>query len=257
MSAIVYRGRPTSYDLAVSRGLVPGVAAFRKFGANGAIAANATYIGSVSTVTSVPHMLSAPSTMEAIGVNATDTVSTAGARTVTIFGLNSNWDATSEIVDLAGVSSSPLTSTEFYRVYRTFVNGTGTYRGTNVSALTVRTSTGQACVGIKAGYGQTEGSHYTVPAGYSLYIKDVHLQVSATKKVDINFWQAPNANDLTVVYSGAKRIVEDYVGVTGQVDFEYTPYLKFPAYTDMWLTGAAAAGGGEASVEYNGYLVQE
>jgi hypothetical protein len=259
---MAYLATIPSYGLQVSRGLVPNVEAFRKFGANIAIGTSEVQIAGVATLG--PYMPTTAVKVEAVSSDANDTAAGTGAQQITIFGLDENFNEVSEVLTMAGTSATSDSAYSYATVYRAYVSRVGTYAasaaaGSNIGAITVRGGTGTPdIVIIAAGLGQTQTSHYTVPAGHSLYISNVHLSVGSAKAVDLKWYQRPNANDVATPFTGARRLVSFFDGVLGQVDFEYSDApIKFSEYTDIWFTGIVAATTGSASVEYSGVLVTD
>lgn len=238
--------------LHISRGLISGYSQFRKFGANSAIGTPEEVISLTATI----WQPTAAASLEIVSSDGNDTAAGTGARTVVITGLDQTFTEVSETVTLAGASASTATTTTFIRAYRAYVASTGTYAGTNVGTLTIRiASAGATVLSIGAGLGQTQTTHYCVPAGKTLYVEDIHLSVGSAKAVDLKFFQLPNADDVSASYGGAKRIVQLFDGIIQPVDFVYQTPLVFAAKTDLWFTGIVGTGSGSASIEYCGVLI--
>jgi hypothetical protein len=238
--------------LHISRGLISGYAQFRKFGANSAIGTPEEAISLTGTI----WQPTTATALEVVSSDGNDTAAGTGARTVVLTGLNESFVETSETVTLAGASASTATTTTFIRLYRAYVATTGTYAGTNVGTLTIRIAgAGATVLTIGAGLGQTQTTHYCVPAGKTLYIEDIHLSVGSAKAVDLKFFQLPNADDVTTEFTGAKRLVQLFDSILTPVDFVYQTPLVFAAKTDLWFTGLVGTGSGSASVEYCGVLI--
>lgn len=243
---------PIADGLAVARGLITGQTAFRLFGANQAVPTSE----SVISLTGTFWQPTVAATLEAISTSVNDTAAGTGARTITVEGLDSNFNALSATITMNGNAATSATASSFIRVHRAYVATTGTYAGNNEGAITVRViGAGATAQTIALGRGQTQHSGYTVPAGYTLYVEDIHISVSATRAVTIFFYQAQNADDVTTPFS-AKRLVNEFDFVNGPVDFNYdTAPMAFSAKTDLWFTGLVASSTGEASVEYVGVLI--
>lgn len=238
----------------ISLDRITGFAAFREFGSNSSIGTSETYVAIVGG--SAPYMPSTPVTVEAISSSANDASAGTGARQITVTGLDSDWNLASEVITMNGTGATTATATSFYRVHSANVSAVGTYRGSNAGDITLRASGGgTSFVIISAGIGEGQGSHYCVPAGKTLLVIEIHMVVDSLKTSNPVFWQAPNANDLSATYSGAKRAIQRYTGAEGMSDFSFNPSIAFPAYTDIWFSSTVASGTGAISVEYNGYLV--
>ena len=238
----------------ISLDRITGFAPFREFGSNPSIGTTETYVGIVGG--SAPYMPSSPVTVDAISTSVNDTSAGTGARQLMVTGLDSNWNLASEVLTMNGTSATAATTTSFYRVHSVYANAVGAYRGSNAGDITLRVSGGGTSIAvISAGIGGGQGTHYCVPAGKTLLVIEIHMVVDSLKTSNPIFWQAPNANDLTAPYSGAKRAVQRYTGAGGMSDFSFNPSIAFPAYTDIWFTSTVTSGTGSISVEYNGYLV--
>jgi len=238
--------------LDIARSQVANQSAFRKFGASAVVGTTETPISYTGTI----WQPTAATTLEAISSDADDTAAGAGAQTIVIVGLNASFVEVSETLTMAGASASAASSNSYIRIYRAYVASTGTYAGTNQGTITVRiVSAGATVIQIAAGLGQTQTTFYTVPAGKTLYVSDIHIGVSSLKAMDVFSFQLPNADDVATSFSGAKRLVNEYLGVVSIIDLEYKPPLAFSAKTDVWFAGMVAAGTGSASIEYAGTLV--
>ncbi len=238
------------FSLLVARGLTaPVVYPFRKFGTNPAVGATEELVSQTGAAS--PYRPTSAQSVEIVSADAADAAAGAGARTVTVMGLNTLWLEVSETVTLNGTTPVALT-TAFRRIYRAFVVTAGTYGAANTGVVTVRVAgAGTTFVTMAAGRGQTETSHYTVPADRTLYIHDVHLFSESTKPTSFFMWQVPHADTATA----AKRIVIEFSGVDGAENLDYPDaMLEFGPQTDVWF-GATAGTSANVSAEYCGYLV--
>lgn len=243
----------------VVQGKLPGYEAVRKFGNNSSIAATETYIGGSGG--SSPYFPTAATIVEAISTSVNDDVGGTGATKIYIEGLNGSFNPINETIEMNGTSAVQSVNS-YIRITQAYVVENGTYHGGNDGTITVRATGGGTTfvtIGLTSGtnipLGNTRGSHYCVPAGYTLYINEFHFVVNTAKSINLYFWQAVNANDVTSPYSDGKRVIQSYEGVSGSQDFSYIPPLNFPEYTDLWFSGTASGGGGGCSVEYCGTLV--
>ncbi len=190
--------------------------------------------------------------------DATPTTST-GAQTVVVEGLDGSWNEISETVSLNG-TSAVTTSASFRRVFRAYVSDVGTYTGTNEGHITItNTSSAQVLAFITAGVGQTQMSHYTVPAGYTAYLRHLHAQVTvaANKEADVKLWRRPNADDITQPYTAAgKRLVHQWRGLATGVELDFYAMPSFAEKTDIWASAVASGSGSEVDVVYDLLLVE-
>ncbi len=63
----------------------------------------------------------------------------------------------------------------------------------------------------------------------------------------------PNADTVAAPF-GAKRMVNEYLGIDGSDNLDYPEPIPFAPKTDIWF-GASAATSAKVSAEYGGYLV--
>jgi len=191
----------------------------------------------------------------ASGGDAADTAAGAGCREVTVQGLlASDWTVASEAIATAGTGASSATTSTFIRVFRAWCSATGTYGAANTAAISITTSGGTVVADIPAGFGQTQNTHYTVPAGFSAHFYGGTVVVESTKSVELKLDYRLNADDVTVPYT-AKRVAIDYAGLSGVVNLDAANPLVFPAKTDIWITCDASSGTSAVSGRYNLRLV--
>ncbi len=205
-----------------------------------------------------------PTTSETLDVvsssandDGTPTTST-GAQKIKIEGLDDNWDEISEEVTLNG-TATVTTSSSFRRVYRAYVTECGTYTGANEGNITIdNTTSTQVLAYIAAGTGQTQLSMYTVPAGYTAYLRHLHAQVTvaANKEADVRLWRRLNADDITQPYTGAKRLVHQWQGLAQPAELDFYSMPSFPEKTDIWASAIASGAGSEVDVVYDLFLVK-
>ena len=235
----------SAHQLDVSRGFVGGQYNVHKFGKNPSITASTT---EDVIFTGIINWLQTASTVRVkSGGNVNDTSAGTGARSVIIQGLDENWEVVTEEVDTAGASASSATTTTFIRVFRAYVEDTGTYSGTNVGNVTIETTGGTTLVTIPAGLGQTETSAYTIPAGKTGYLTNFNATVDANKACDIIMWRRERADIVTAPFS-SNRQVSGFTQLVGSAERRFGSYIVFPEKTDIWVT-ATTGSGANASVQ--------
>ena len=100
--------------------------------------------------------------------NAADTSAGTGARTVRIYGLDSNWELQEEDITMNGTTNVP-TAAAYTRVFRAQVLTAGS-GDVNAGDITITAQTDSTVTAqITAGKGQTLMAIYTVPAGKTGY----------------------------------------------------------------------------------------
>lgn len=244
--SVVYKGYgDTVYGNNVDR-LIP----FRKFGQNSAIAATQTLVATAGGTT--PYLPSTAQSMEIVSSDAADASAGAGARTVTVIGLDANWKVQEETLTMNGITAVASTKT-WLRIYRAYVATCGTYAASNVGVITIRVgSAGTTFVVIAAGNGQTETTHYCTAAEETYYINDAHFAVDSNKPVNFTSWVVYNTNTATAT----RRVIHTCSGVAAGLEYQYDPPVAIPPYSDIYITATATGGGGAGSVDYNGFIAR-
>jgi hypothetical protein len=155
--------------IAVAKGSVAGYASVNKFGHNPAAEAGDDIWAAGGSYDFYPTNAVA---MEIVSTDTNDAAGGAGAQSVTVLGLDSNWDEISETVIMDGTTAVDLTNT-YRRMNRAFVNTIGT-SDSNVGAIVIEEDGGGGNTGayIAAGDGQTQQAIYTIPRGKSaMFVK--------------------------------------------------------------------------------------
>lgn len=110
----------------------------------------------------------AAETIEVFSSDANDTAAGSGARTVTLFGLDENFDQITETVTLNG-ATGVTTTNAFSRLHSAFVATSGnSNQAFNVGTITFRhsTTTANVFLTIQPGRNQSNAAVYTIPAGF-------------------------------------------------------------------------------------------
>lgn len=157
--------------LNLARGKVRGASVIHKFGATPQISTSTN-----ATIWDVPDTLYPWSAFATPGVLNVDLASTSDiGHTVTITGLDANFNVVSETINLA-VQNNNTGTQVFSRVYRAFFDG----NTSNVGQINIQIGS-TTVARIQAGKAQTLMAVYTVPAGYKGYIfkGDATVQANA------------------------------------------------------------------------------
>jgi len=241
----------------VQKGNVPGHSMVHKFGRNSAVP-NGTwaFINSLG-LTSWP--LSAATTVRVkAGGNAADTSNGAGAREVTVQGIDSNFAETSEAIATAGASASSATTASFWRVHRAWVSAAGTYGGANTGTITIENSAGGTnLIQITAGEGQTQFTAYTIPVSKTGYLLSIHVNVDALKPADIRVFTRDNI-DTTSAPVKSKRLKLFFDGVIGEhIYVPRGPELSINAKSDIWVEARGGGASTEVTCDFELLLVDD
>ena len=243
--------------LNISAGRITGTSAVHKFGANLAIPNSFTPVtrGGV-----YPMVLAAAATTLRIkaGGNAADTAAGAGAREITLQGLDETGAEVSEAVATAGASASSSTTATFIRVYRAWVSASGTYAtpagGSHVADIVIEDTAGTQDWGTIPlnGFGMAQSTiaAYTVPLGKTAYMQSWLLQVDSNKTVDFMFYVRENILEAAAPFSGY-RMKFGAFGVADNISVKpHTPAGPFPALTDLVWMAKVATGTGIAAADF-------
>jgi hypothetical protein len=230
----------------IALGAVKDWSVVHKFGHNSDLGSS---IEDVWAAGGVYSYLTAATLLEVVSDDANDTAAGSGARTVTVEGLDANFHEITETVSLDGITAVPTTKS-FIRFNRAFVATTGTYGTGSAGDITVRVVSAGATQGIIQettfdsiawDYGQTQIARYTVPAGKFAFLSHVHIGCESNKRADFALFQRRNADTVAAPFS-ARRVVETFDGVSGEIEFTFDAPLVFPAKTDIFMMARLSNG---------------
>ena len=232
---------PTEFlELNISRGLVKGTSFIHKFGRNPSIGNAPETIWMQGGVYSY---LTSPSTVYISSNNVNDAAAGTGARTVTVQGLDINYNNIEETLTVGG----SVSTVEFLRVFRAFVVEAGSV-GTNIGNVLVSTGTGGTGTvladigtigtGTTFGLGQTPLALYTIPAQHTGYLTALNVGIgtynsSATVSLYTRVYDNGNLGFRT-------RDIMDVPG--GYHTRNYDTPLNIPEKTDIEVRAIASTG---------------
>jgi len=229
------------FYLKVSKGKVNAHRAIHKFGAVPAMSQNQT--GTIWDVNDTDYPWSALATTTQLtipAVNASDT-----GKTITILGLDSNYNEQQEDVVVSS-ASSVTTTKSFLRVYRAYVvDGS-----TNVGDIDLQASSTTVCR-IKAGKGQTLMAIYTVPAGFTGYLIKGVCTVQSS---------ADATGDMFVRYFGQDsfRVGHSFevAGVGGMYNYEFAVPIRIPEKSDIDVRATVRSNNARLTAAFDVLLVE-
>lgn len=241
----------------VAKGNVSGHALVHKFGRNATVA-NGVWELISQLSAAVTFRTSASTVRIKAGGNAADTAAGAGAREVTVVGIDDNLAEVTETIATAGASASSATTASFWRVYRAYVSAVGTYGVANTGIITIEDSGGAAdMLLIAASEGQSQHAAYTIPTGKTGYLLSVHLDVDAGKAADFRLFTRENFNDTSAPMSSI-RIRAYWDGLLGTEDFvPKSPHITLSALTDIWIEAEGSGAQTEVSADFEILLVDD
>ena len=228
-----------------------------KFGSNSAVAAGTTEF---ITPTGALNFLTVASTVrvKAGGNAADDQDAGAGARAITVEGVDGAGVEVSAVLVTEGAAASSPSTQVFFRVSRAYIGPVGVYGVKNTGQIIVESVDNTVdLITIEALKGQSETSAYFIPLGKTGYLKRTHPQASATNPGDLMMYQRQNALDVTIPFTGA-RLVTGATQLDGSEVVQLDSLVIFPPLTDLWWEATAAAGQAAiVSVKYDLELVDD
>jgi hypothetical protein len=238
ISSITRQGAFEPFELQVARGQIQGHKTLFKFGNNDDID------GSLETIWSQGGLYAYPAAATVMKVSSSsndDDAAGTGARTVTVSGLDANYNEVSETVELDG-QTEVLTTTQFIRVSRAFVVTAGS-GGT--AAGTIYVGTGMVTAGVPAtiyavitlGDNQTTMAVWTVPAGYTLYITGGTFSAASN-----NAAQYVLGEFVIRPFGGVFRLAADITVNSNVFRYDWEIPLAIPEKTDIEARAIALSG---------------
>jgi hypothetical protein len=202
----------------VQKGNVAGHSMVHKFGRNDSVPNGSWAHISLTPFATANFRQSAIAMRVKAGGNGADTAAGAGAREITIQGIDSAFAETSEAVATAGAGASAATTATFWRVHRAWVSAVGAYTAANTGNVVIEDSGGGAdFITIAAGEGQTQYTGWTVPAGKTAYLLSVHVTVDSNKTVNIRLLTRINIDDVAAPMNSVRlKLFWDGVSIRGR-----------------------------------------
>ena len=235
----------------VAKGNVAGHAIKHVFGRNSDID-TATVPEDLWPLGGLMDWPTAAQTLDIVSTSANDDgnpTTNTGAQTLTIEGLDTNFDEISETVTLNG-TSTVTTSSSFRRVNKAYVATTGTYHGNNEGDITGdQTTSGDNMFDVITAFGHTQLGRYTVPLNKTAYLLTMFISVDSSKSgATVQMFKNPDAHDTSQPYSGAKTLVLEFDGVTGEEIWSPRSPTVFAQRTDIWVE-VSAVGANDTAVD--------
>lgn len=222
-------GKHEPFELQIARSQIFDHKSIYKFGFNSDVNGSEETIWDGGGIYAYP---SAATVMKVSSSSANDTSAGTGARTVTVSGLDADYNEAEETVSLNG-QTEVLTTTSFIRVNRAFVATAGSG---DTAAGDIYVGTGTVTTGVPAtvyakitlGQNQTLMSVWTVPAGYTAYMLRANLSTSTA-----NVNQYVTARLVQRPFGGVFRTQVQTTLQRGDEEFLFPIPLSFPEKTDI------------------------
>ena len=238
LSSISRFGLTEPFDLQVARGQITGHKTIFKFGNNPDIN------GSLETIWSRGGLYVYPTSaiqMKVSSSSADDAALGTGARTVSVQGLDQNYNEVAETITLNG-QTEVLTTNTFIRVFRAFVITAGSGE---TAAGTIYVGTGTVTAGVPAtvyaeialGDNQTTMATWTVPAGYTFFVYRGTFSASSN-----NVSQYILGKFMFRPFGGVFRNAADVTVNTGAIQYDFELPLALPEKSDIEAQAIALSG---------------
>jgi len=233
---------PLPFELAVPAGLVAGYTYLHKFGHNDSLGANPEDIWHVG---GLYVWATGAEKINVVSDNTADTSAGTGARTVEIYGLDSNWDEISETITMNG-TADVLSTNSYLRLNVMIVRSAGSIEA-NVGVITATQETsGISMVSIIEGDNQSALAAWSVPAGKTFYLTDWFYGLKSGKNTVLNLKVRPLGEVFQI-----KRTMD----TSESGEQSWTPYFPIAEKSDIIINGEASTGQHAISAGFNGYVV--
>jgi len=253
VASVTRAGTYEPFELQVARGQIMGHKTLFKFGVNGDVGTSIETVWAQGGTYAYP---ASATVMKISSSSADDAAAGTGARTISIAGLDANYNEISETVILNG-QTEVNTVKSYLRISRMFV----VTAGSGATAVgVIYAGTGTVTSGVPAtvygmiaiGANQTQMAFWTVPAGYTLYLMGTfYSSGNSTANAFTNF-------QLIQRPLGGVFRQQSSTRTAGSGDFVldlHTP-LVFAEKTDIEVRAIASAGASNVSAEFEGIYIE-
>jgi hypothetical protein len=173
----------------------------------------------------------AAETVQVFSSSANDASAGTGARTVTVTGLDGDYNLSTETITLNGTTPVTTTAT-FLRVNRVYVRTVGS-TGANEGNLTVRqsTTTSNVFTLMPIGANQSACGYYTIQSGTTGFLIDIEATAgksTSTTKASLSLWYKR---------FGEAKVRESTFAVSDTSVYKgsFVSGIFLPEKTDLWL----------------------
>ena len=232
-------GSTKDWYQSVSEGGEAGYSVFNKFG-HGTMT---TTKGSVWEGGALYPWNATATTMTVLSDDANDTLLGTGAKQVAVTGVDANYDALSETVDMDG-TGGVTTSASFLRVNRCWVVGDQDTIGT----ITIENG-GTVYAYIEPEHNQTLMAVYTVPNGFTGYLRYLKTSVGSGKEVSLEL--------LVRNFGGVFRVKHHMHVYQNSYEYRFVAPEAVPGKSDIDIRGTAAVGSVDIGATFDVLLVAD
>jgi len=213
------------------------------------------------------NFLAGATILEIASNNIEDGITGLGARTVVIEGVDAGVNLITETISLVGNGISIGTTNSFLRVTKAFVDDAGTYRGSNFNDLNIQVSGSGPILGVinggfgtintaSYGIGETQLGLSVVPAGKTLYIREIAINIGGNKEGDVSLYFVENIDDTTAP-TKPRRLIYRLSDVLGNNMLKFDTLVKVPGKSDLWFRGNVTSGTAVIDVQLGAFLIDD
>lgn len=196
------------------------------------------------------------------GGNAADTATGAGAREITLTGLNALGELITETLATAGISASAATTQSFMRLLDASVSASGTYAtqsaGSHAANIVIENAAGTedwATIALN-GFptGRSQCGIYTVPKGKTAYLAGISLQAESQKLTSFLLFKRENILETSAPYTPMTEI-QHFPQISGGLVLNFDIPQRYPELTDFGFMGVVEGQTANVSSELEIILV--
>jgi len=236
---MVVSSQPYTYGIAENS--IAGHTALLKFGTRTAVAANTQSVVWEGTNPLYTYLTVAQQ-LKVVSASAQDGVGGTGIRTLTIVGLDANFDEVTEVVTMNGLTQV-TTANSYIRIFRAYGSTSGTSL-TNVGDINIYDNAGTLqLLRIVAGDGQTLMTIFTIPRNKTAYLIQLSTSNDSGKGARISLFT--RLNDGGTLYPWQIKYRAYIIG--GDNEFHFNIPFKIAAKTDIEIRVTTPASAGTTS----------
>lgn len=246
---------PQLFDIA--RGLVQHGRPIRRFGINEAVGGSLAPVARGGVYRTLQSGAGVNLRIRA-GGNAGDSAAGAGAREITIEGIDDDGLYVTETVATAGASASAATQTHFIRISRAYVSHSGTYATqtapSHLGTINIEDTAGNLWAVIQDGeipFGATDIAVYTVPRYQRFYLFDFIVETDPSNKCEVILYERRNILETAPPYSGMS-ILHVFPATSGFTQVILSAPIVVPELTDIGFMAMTRTGTITVSAKLNG-----
>ena len=231
---------PYLYDIA--EGNIPDHSAVRRFGHNHNVG---TSWETVYATSNLKTYLTSAERLQIVSDDVADDSTGTGARTLTVVGLDTNYDALTETITMNG-TTNVLTDASFLRVECITVATAGSL-GYNKGTITISNNADDTVLEqIAETTNQSLCACYTVPNGKTCYVTQSMATESSSKGSNFSFWVRP--------FGGLWAIQREITLLDSSLVLPMTIPMKIPAKADIEIRAKGILAGANVTAGFEGWV---